>query len=122
MHAAAIIGGIAGSVNRRRSVDDDAHELIGRAVARGCESAARKIAAVASSGTTTLTSTPVKAARIEARPILSIASTAILTGSGSAGGGAAVPPGNQVVRGRFSRLRRNFLLAAATFDKAVVKA
>jgi hypothetical protein len=46
------------------------------------DNAARKIAAVASSGTATLTSTPVNEARIEARPRLSIASTAIFTGSG----------------------------------------
>jgi hypothetical protein len=79
------------------------------------------MAAVAASGTATLTSTPVKAARIEARPILSIASTAILTGSGSVCGSA---PGleNQVARGRLSRLRRNFLLVAATFENAVLNA
>ena len=96
------------------------------------DNAARKIAAVASSGTATLTSTPVNEARIEARPRFSIANTAIRTGSGSAGADkpsrsagvefVAGPGTSHAERARLSRRRRSRRLAAATFDKAVLKA
>src|ERR1700730_12025637 len=80
--------------------------------------AASKIAAVAASGTVTRTSVPVKLARSDARPRLSIASTAMRTGSGAATvGGRASASDRASGSGwlkRFARLRRKRRRDAAT--------